>query len=127
KGRMVVELPRHIPIPDPRNLPAFLIFFDFVQGKIEPYRGIPVKSAAILEYVKGAMALEPKKSSAFLSYFFRRLDHTDHEIADDALLEFAKIDYRDVPSWAKRLPADKIAGWLEEPNLPPARVRLYAP
>jgi hypothetical protein len=127
KGCMVVELPCLIPVPDPRNPPGFLIFFNLAQGKVDPYRGMLVKSAAIVDYIKGAMALDPKKSSEFLSYFFRHLDHADREIADDALLEFAKIDYRDVPSWAKRLPADKLAGWLEQPNLAPARVRLYAP
>jgi hypothetical protein len=127
KGRKVVELPRHIPVADPQNPPAFLIFLDLVKGKADPRGGVQVKSAAMVDYLKGAMALDPKKSSAFLSYFFRHLDHADREIADDALLEFARIDYRDVPSWAKGLPADKIAGWLEQPNLLPARVRLYAP
>lgn len=127
KEFMVVKLPRHIPVADPRKPPAFLIFFDLVQGKVDPYRGIPVKSAAIVDYLMGAMALDPKKASEFLSYFFRHLDHADSEIAEDALLEFAKIDYRDVPPWAKRLPADKIAAWLEQPNLSAAQVRLYAP
>jgi hypothetical protein len=126
-GRRLIELPRYLPVPDPRNPPAFLVFIDLAQGKLDPYRGVPVKSAAMLDYVKGAMALDRKKSSEFLSNFFGHLDDPDLEIADDALLEFAKIDYRDVPPWAGRLPADKIAGWLEQPNVPPARVRLYAP
>jgi hypothetical protein len=128
KGRLVIEIPRHIPIADPQNPPAYLIFFDLKRGTVDRYhRGVPVESTAMLEYLKGAMRLEPKKSSEFLSYFFRHLDHTDPVIANDALLEFAKIDYRDVPSWAKGLPAEKIASWLEKPNLPPARIRLYAP
>jgi hypothetical protein len=127
KGRMVVELPRHIPVADPRKPPAFVVFFDLVQGKPNPSRAVPVKSAALVDYLKEAMALAPKRKSEFLSYFFRHLDHADPEIANDALLEFAKIDYRDVPPWAKQLPPDRIAGWLEQPNLPLARVRLYAP
>jgi hypothetical protein len=127
KAGKVVKLPRYIPVADPRKPPAFLIFFDQVQGKADPYRGIEVSSPALVDYVKGAMAQGPKVSSSFLSYFFRHLDHDDPAIAEDALLEFAKIDYRDVPAWAKTLPADKIARWLEQPGLPPARLRLYAP
>jgi hypothetical protein len=127
KGPRVVELPRLFPVPDPRNPPAFLVFFDLEKGKLSPYRDMPIKSAAILDYLKGAVALDRKKSSEFLSYFFRHLDHRDRAIADDALQEFARIDYRNVPVWARRLPADKLAGWLEQRNVPPARVRLYAP
>jgi hypothetical protein len=127
KRGMVFELPRYVPVEDSRNPPAFLIFFDLFKGKADPYRAIPVKSAALVDYLKEAMALDPKKTPEFLSYFFRHLDHADSEIAKDALLEFAKIDYRDVPPWAKRLPADKIAGWLEQWNVSAARVRLYAP
>jgi hypothetical protein len=127
KDGIVVELPRHVPVADPRNPPAFVVFFDLVHGKADPYRGMQIKSAAVVDYLKGAMALDPKKPAEFLSYFFRHLDHADSEIAEDALLEFAKIDYRDVPPWAKGLPADKVAGWLEQPNLPAARIRLYAP
>jgi hypothetical protein len=123
----VIELPRYIPVPDPSHPPAVLLFFDLVAGKPDPYRGVLVKSAAAVDYVKGATALDPKKSSEFLSYFFRHLEHPDPTIADDALLEFAKIDYRDVPRWARGLPADKLARWLEQPKLAAARVRLYAP
>lgn len=127
KDRGVIELPRLVPVEDPKNPPAYLIFIEIVKGKVDPHRGILLKSAATVDYLKGAVALDPKKTSEFLSYFFRHLDHADSAIAEDALLEFAKIDYRNVPSWAKSLPAEKIAGWLEQPNLSAARVRLYAP
>src|SRR5262249_31996628 len=69
---------------------------------------------------------DPKKPSALLSYFFRYLDHADSEIAEDALLELTKVEYRHIPAWAKDLPADKVACWLEQPQLPTAQVRLYA-
>lgn len=123
QGRKVVELQRHIPNP---QAATYLIFCELDHGRLVPFRGIPVQSVELIDYVKGTMTLDPKKTSEFLSYFFRHLDHANSQIADDALMEFAKIDYRNVPPWAKQLPADKLARWLEQPNLPAARVRLYA-
>jgi len=126
KCRSVFEVLRYVPVENPRKPRAYLIFFDVFKGNPDPYRGVAVKSAAVVDYLKGAMALDPKNSSALLSYFFRHLDHADTEIADDAWLEFARFGSQYAPSWAKNLPADKIARWLEQPNLPAARVHLYA-
>src|SRR5439155_16949650 len=56
-GRKVVTLPRSLPV-DPKAPPKFLIFCDIVNDQLDPYLGSPVKTAAAVEYLKGAMALE---------------------------------------------------------------------
>ena len=126
KGVGTIEHPRYMPIADPKNPPTYLIFCEVFREKLDTYRGVAVRKDGIIDYIKGAMALDPKDSVHFLSYFFDHLNDADPAIADDALLEFAKIDYRIVPAWAKKLPAEKLAGWLKRPNLSTARVRLYA-
>jgi hypothetical protein len=83
----------------------------------------PVESKSLLEYIE-TLAVNPKHRD--LHYFFRHLDHPDPAIADDALLEFVHADYRDVFPLAKNWPAGQLTECLKKPNLPPARVRLYA-
>src|SRR5436190_1440355 len=39
--RKVIELPRYVPVPDPKNPPRFLVFCDIFNGKLDPYRGSP--------------------------------------------------------------------------------------
>src|SRR5262245_13735361 len=53
--KKLLSLPRYIPI-DPKNPPKFLIFCDIFNGKLDPYRGVPVQSAAVADYLKGALA-----------------------------------------------------------------------
>src|SRR5437870_488293 len=45
--RKVVEIPRYLPANDPKDPPKYLIFCDVFNGKLDMYRGVPVKSAAV--------------------------------------------------------------------------------
>jgi hypothetical protein len=124
--KKVVTLPRYVPT-DPKNPKKFLIFCDVFKGKIDPYRGVPTEpSSAIAKYLKGAMELKGKDVSARLRYFFPYLDNADAEVSNDAYKEFAKADYKDYHGMAKDLPADKIAGWLQDAKTPAFRFGLYA-
>jgi hypothetical protein len=125
----VLELPRFVPI-DPKEPATFLVFCDIHKGKLDPFRGIPIKSAAFLRYVESVTA-NPSKCD--YRYFFDHLEDADPDVAFDALREFVQADYRNVVPLAKDLPADKLAGWLKgqpKPAVPSelhrARVRLYA-
>lgn len=124
--RKEIELPRYVPVPDPKNPPRFLVFCDIFNGKLDPYRGSPVKSAAMVDYLKGASALDPKNQSANLQYFFRFLDHTDPDISNDAFLEFAKASDPEVGHVASKLSAAKIRSWMQNPQTPANRLSLYA-
>jgi hypothetical protein len=74
---------------------------------------------------------DPKKCD--YRYFFDHLEDEESEVADDALREFVRADYRDVFPLAKDWPADRLTGWLKGIKKPEnatdkywARLRLYA-
>ena len=69
--------------------------------------------------------MKDKKPGERLKFFFNYLDNADPEICMDAFKEFANADYKDYRDMAKDLPADKLAGWLRDPNTPGFRVGLY--
>ena len=57
-GKKSIVLPRYIP---PEKDTKFLVFCDFYQGKIDPYRGMAVRSDShIADYLKGALAVKDK-------------------------------------------------------------------
>jgi hypothetical protein len=113
----------------PRYKTRFLLFCDVYKGKIDPVRLAEVEGEAdIVKYLKGAMALKDKPKAARLRYAFKFLDSPELEIGQDAYQEFANADYNDYKDMARKLPADKIAGWLEDKDskTPTYRLGLYA-
>jgi hypothetical protein len=124
-GRNRIELPRYVPV-DPKNPPKFLVFCDVFNGKLDPYRGTPAKSAVIVDYLRGAAALPKNDRQQELLYFFRYLENADPDIARDAFLEFAKANDEEVGQVAAKLTPGKIGGWLRDPQIPTERLSLYA-
>lgn len=125
KGSKVVTMPRYVPI-DPKTPARFLIFCDIFNGKLDPYRGNPVRSTAMVDYLRGAMRLDSTDRKAELLYFFRYLEHADPDIARDAFLEFAKASDEEVGEVANQCTPSKIAGWLKDPATPSERLTLYS-
>jgi hypothetical protein len=125
--KKTVTLARYIPA-DKDDKYRFMIFCDVYKGKIDPYHLIAFKADSdVAKYLKGAMDIAKEKEvSARLSFFFPYLDSTDLEIANDAYKEFGNADYKDVREAAKKMPPDKIAAWLKDPNTPAFRHGLYA-
>src|SRR5437879_2962244 len=78
-GRKTITLPRWLPV-DPKAPPKFLVFCDVFNDRLDPYLGSPVKSAAAVDYFKGAMALESADRQKQRSYFARYLDHADADV-----------------------------------------------
>lgn len=124
-GRKVVTLPRWVPV-DLKDPPKFLVFCDVFNGALDPYQGGPVKTAAVVEYLKGAMALEKADKAQQLTYFARFLDDADTNVAADAFLEFAKSDDRDVARFARQLDAARLRKLLADPQTPGERLSLFA-
>ena len=52
--------------------------------------------------------------------------NADAEVSNDALREFANVDYKDVRDLYAKLSADTIAAWLKDENTPAFRYGLYA-
>lgn len=123
KGKTQITVSR--PIRDTQN--KYLIFCDLYKGRIDPYKGMPVANdSEMVRYVEGMMQLKEKPQPERLRYAFDFLNSPEIEVAMDAYREFAKADYSDYKDMAKKLPAQTIAGWLQDPKTPPYRYGLYA-
>jgi hypothetical protein len=124
-GKMVV-LPRYIPA-DPKVEYKHLIFVNLLKNNaLDPYRGVAVlPKSKIAEYLVGSMELKGKDAVSRLTYFFNYLDNEDSEVANDAYIEFGNASYADFRKMAEKLPPEKIAGWLLDPNTPLTRFGLY--
>jgi hypothetical protein len=126
KDAKSIELSKALPITDPKNPPRFLIFCDVFKNKLDPYRGVEVKSDDAAKYLKGALALNPKESARNLLYYFDYLEHADKNIATDAFLEFAKSSDLEIGQVAPKLSAAKLRGWLQDSKTPDIRLGMYA-
>jgi hypothetical protein len=124
--KKVVAIPRYIPTGKEEGVP-FLVFCDVFRGKLDPYRGLPVKAGdEVPRYLKGAVSVKEKKTPEKLKFFFDWLQNEDLEIANDALKEYGNSSYEDFRQMVHAIPADKVAEWLQDRNTPGYRVGLYA-
>jgi hypothetical protein len=124
--KTALEIPHYVPVSDPKDPPKYLLFCGVVKDNLDVFRGVPVKSEAAAEYVKGLLAAQGKGTAAVLRHCFGYLEHPDKELADDAFLEFAKATDGDLADVAPKLSAEKLRGWLKDPNTPEQRLGLYA-
>jgi hypothetical protein len=123
KGKGTVRLPKAIERPESK----FLLFCDVYKDRIDPYRGIEVTSGSeLLKYLTGAMTTKAKSQPDRLRYCFDFLNSPEIEVSLDAYREYARADYKDYKDMAKTLPADTIAGWLQDEKTAPYRYGLYA-
>ncbi len=117
-----IDLGRYIPNSDTR----FLVFCDIFKDKLDPFRGIPLRSAEAVDYARRVLKLDPKDTATNLVFYFRYLDHPDAEVSRDAFIEFAKARDQDITQVAPRLDAGKLRAWLKDPRTPPERLSVYA-
>jgi hypothetical protein len=122
-GRKTITIPRYIPAKDK---PRFVVFCSVLQnGNLDPYRGVPLKSPAAADYLKGLLALPPERDAQLL-FYFRWLENEDPEVGLDAYLEFAKASDREIGRVAPRLDPVKLRAWLRADGTPLERLSLYA-
>jgi hypothetical protein len=130
KGQTRIDLGQNFD-PNPNTQYRYVVFCDIFKGKLEPFRGFAVKvnkdgKNDIAKYLQGALKVKDAKPEERLRFFFDYLDNDEIEVSNDALKEFGNADYKDYKEMAKSLPADKIAGWLDDKNTPGYRYGLYA-
>src|SRR5829696_1404524 len=124
KDKKVFTIPRYVP-PDPKPY-KYMVFFNVVNGDIDPYRGVAVGTDSKLpDYVKGALDVRQKDTITRLRYFFDHLESNDIEISADAYNEFAYAEYKEVIELAPKLPAETLVKWLKDPNTRASRYGLY--
>lgn len=122
-----VEIRRYIPVQDGNAPPRFLMFCDMFMDRLDAYRGIPIKSDDVIEYVKKTMSLDPKDPVAALGFYFSNLEHPDPELAQDAFVEFAKANDRDIALASGKYSAEKLRRWLDPASgVPEVRLAVYA-
>jgi hypothetical protein len=92
-----------------------MIFFDVYEGKLDPFRGVTLRSTSVPDYVRGALQLDDRDRSASLLYFFKHLDSADPDVAADAFLEFAKASDREIGAVAAKLDPAKVRKLLNDP------------
>jgi hypothetical protein len=125
--RRTIRLSHSFRIDDPRNPPRLLVFLYLPKGK----RHLDALQAnlarpALVDYVKGVLAVGRKEQAKVLRYCFDYLDHPDEQVAGDAATEFHVATDRETAQVARRLPGARLRRWLSDPRLPPERVGLYA-
>jgi hypothetical protein len=126
EDKKVLELPRLLPVVDPKSPPRYLVVCDVVKGALDPYRGVPLRGPGAVEYLKKALALSDKDPVANLVFFFRYIDDPDPEVARDAFLEFARASDQQVAQVAPRLDAAKLRTLLASEKTPANQVGLLA-
>lgn len=125
-GKEGVTLSRFIPDTEKAKY-KFVVFCDVFKGKIDPYRLMRVDyKSDPSKYLSGALDVKDKSQPERLKFFFQYLDDPEIDVSTDAYKEFAYADYKDYQGMAKDLPADKIAGWLQDEKTPTFRLGLYA-
>jgi hypothetical protein len=126
RDKQTLVLPRYLPEAT-REKREYLLFVDLFKGKLDPYKGIPLKAnSALPKYVAGILKIKDQKPSKRLRFYFDHLASSEAEIADDALLEFQRADSKDVRSLAESLPPDKLLAWLGKPGTRPDRLGCFA-
>lgn len=75
-------------------------------------------------YIPQLLAL-PKDGSKRLQFFQQHLEDEDEMLARDAYDEFAKAPYPVIESLKGELNHSQIVGWIQDPDIPASRRRLY--
>lgn len=120
----VVIIPRYLPVLGDTP-PEFLFFCTVIDGKLDPYHGVPAAKPAIA-YLEEAAKQTPKNHALNLAFYFRHLESEDSTIAADAFHEFAKASDRHIHDAATAYDRAKLRGWIADAAVPEERIGVYA-
>lgn len=123
-GRAVLTVPRYLPVIGDTP-PDYLFFGTAANGALDLSFGVPA-SAAVVEYLKAAAALDDRDPAKKLAFFFTHLDAADAAIATDAFVEFARAPDADILKAAGRFDAAKLRRLIADPNTPTDRLGVFA-
>lgn len=124
KAQKQFVIPRYVPV-DGKTPPKYLVFCDENNGQLDCYRGIPVKSSALVEYLRGATAIDTKDTAKVLEFAGKHLDNPDADVAAEAFLELARADDPAVLAAAKRMDPKRIRKLIDDPQTPAERLGLF--
>ncbi|MGY8770145.1 MAG: hypothetical protein ACKVH8_17145 [Pirellulales bacterium] len=81
-------------------------------------------SIRAIDYIHKALK-QPKQGAERLAFFQQFLEDKDEMLARDAYDEFAKAPYDSVVALKPKMNHDQLVTWIENPELPANRRRLY--
>lgn len=123
ENKKIITLPKYIPASSKK----FVIFCGVYKSSIDPYKGEEaVPGGQLLEYLSSSLELKKAPVGERLRHCFNFLNSSDLTVSMDAYREFARADYGDYKDMARKLPADTLAAWLQDPKTPAYRYGLYA-
>jgi hypothetical protein len=127
KNAKRISIPQYLPIKDVKNPPRILLFADEdpKNGTPDFFRGIVI-GPAVIEYLRGLLAIHDKPRVEQLRYYFPYLQHVEKDVADDARAEFANASDDDIKNAAAKLPPEVLREWLSNDKTPRDRLALYA-
>jgi hypothetical protein len=123
-GKKVFSVSRYVRIEASKKPPQYLVFAERYKGKIDPYKGLPC-SSALLDYVRGLLAIDAGDRKALMRYCFDYLEHADQAIGNDAIGVFLKSTDPDIRTVARGLSAAKLRRLVQAERTSPERLRLY--
>ncbi len=121
----ILTIPNFIP-GDPKNPQRYLLFGEFVNGKLDIVHARKVPSAEAVNYLKSALLIDERDRLAVLQNCYRHLDSADTEVAEDAFHELAKASDREIALVAPRLGPDKFRQLLKDPKTSADRLGIFA-
>jgi hypothetical protein len=124
-GKKRITLGRYVP-PAEKESVEYLVFAEIIDGRIDPYRGMPVESRELVDYLVGSVDVMKAPPAKRLGFYFGYLDHKDLNISGDAYKEFAAAPYKDVLAAANQFDAQRLVRWLtKDKDTPSYRIGLY--
>ena len=120
-----LTIPTYVP-GDPKKPQRYLLFADFINGKLDIVHSSPITENSAGDYLRGSLKIDDRDRTAVLQYCYKYLDAADPEVADDAFHEFAKATDQEIVQIAGKLSPDKFRTAIGDPRTPADRVGMYA-
>jgi len=120
-----LTIPTFIPF-NAKDPPKYLLFGEYINGKLDIVHARQVKSKAAATYLKGALQIDDKDRMSALKFCFDHLDSVDPEASEDAFHEFAKASDAEIGQVAPKLAAAKVRALLNDEKTPAERLGIYA-
>ncbi|MCE9530020.1 MAG: hypothetical protein K8T89_02595 [Planctomycetes bacterium] len=120
-----LTIPAYIPV-DPKNPPRYLMFAEFINGRLDIVHSRLTQGTAIADYLKETLRIEDRDRSAVLQFCFKHIDSADAEVSADAFHELAKASDQEIADVARKLAPDKFRKLMKDPKTPADRLGIYA-
>jgi hypothetical protein len=105
----------------------YVVFAEVVDGRLDPFRAIPVAAEAkeLVDYLAASARHVKSAPAEKFAYFFQFLNHPDVRMSEDAYKEFSKASFDVVSKAASAYDPDRLRQWIRDPNAPAYRIGLF--